>query len=108
MGGLGVDSNTAKNIITHGGIESLSLNQQIKMLEYELNNSYKSTLEGIRKCDTASESAATFYCHSIAGFSNSKEKATQTEIDAMNKKYSKVGAKSLINKGMNFAEKYMQ
>lgn len=108
MGGLGVDQKTAKNIITTGGIESLSLNQQIKMLEYELNNNYRNVLEGIRKCNNASEAAATFYCHAIAGYSKSTEKATLDEIKKMNERYSNVGSKSLINKGMGYAEGYAQ
>jgi len=78
------------------------------MLEYELTNSYKNTLEGIRKCNSASEAAATFYCHAIAGFSPSKDIASKEEIDKMNKRYSRVGANSLINKGMNYAEGYLQ
>lgn len=108
MGGLGLNQDEAINLIKTKGIESLSLEQQIKMLEYELTNNYKNTLEGIKKCTNASDAAATFYCHAIAGYSSSKEKATLDEIKQMNKKYSKVGAKELINKGMKNAEKYVR
>lgn len=108
MGGLGLNQDEARNLIKTKGIESLSLEQQIKMLEYELTNNYKNTLEGIKKCTKASDAAATFYCHAIAGYSDSKEKATLDEINKMNKRYSKVGAKALINKGMKNAEKYVK
>lgn len=105
MGGLGISRQDAFKIITNKGIESLPLEMQIKMLEYELKNS--PTLEGIRKCNTASEAAATYYCHNIAGSSKSTEKATQTEINNTNAKYAKVGAKSQVNIGMRYAENLM-
>ena len=107
MGGLGVSRDEAIRIIKGGGIESLSLDQQIKMLEYELNTSYKYTLQGLRKCSNASQAAATFYCHAVAGYSTSTEPASQAEIDKKNAAYSKVGANSQINKGMAFAEGYV-
>ena len=107
MGGLGVTREDAINIIKHGGIEALSLEQQIKMLEYELSSSYKYTLQGIKKCNSASQAAATFYCHAVAGYSTSTEPASQAEIDRKNAAYSKVGANSQINKGMAFAEGYV-
>lgn len=107
MGGLGVSKNEAINIIKTRGIESLSLEQQIKMMIYELNTSYKYTLSGLKKCSSAGQAAATFYCHAIAGYSTSTLPATQSEIDQMNAKYSHVGANSQINKGMRYAEGYM-
>ena len=107
MGGLHVTKERAIQIIKGGGIESLSLEQQISMLEYELRNSYKYTLRGILKCNGASQSAATYYCHAIAGYSTSSEPASHEEIRKMNAKYAKVGANSQINKGMRFAEGYM-
>lgn len=108
MGGLKVSREQAKKIIMGGGIESLSLDDQIKMLAYELETSYKHTLNGIKKCSSAARSAATFYCHSIAGYSSSDEPASNDEIAAMNKKYNTVGADNQINKGMKYAEGYMQ
>lgn len=108
MLGLGVSREQAINIIKTQGIESLPLEQQAKMLVGELRNTYKATLEGIRKCSTASQAAATYYCHSVAGFSSSREPASQAEINKMNAKYSKVGATSQINKGMSFAEGFMK
>ena len=108
MGGLGVSRNDAIRIIMNGGIESLSLDQQVKMLAYELNSTYKSTLQGIRKCKNASQAAATYYCHAIAGYSLSIEPATQAEIAIKNAAYSTVGANSQINKGMAFAEGFMK
>lgn len=107
MGGLNVSRDKAIEIIKGGGIESLSLEDQIKMLEYELNTSYKYTLQGLRKSTTASQAAATFYCHAVAGYSTSTEPATQAEINNKNAAYSKVGANSQINKGMAFAEGYV-
>lgn len=107
MKGLGVSREEAINIIKTRGIESLSLEDQAKMLVGELKSAYSATLEGIRKCSTASQSAATYYCHSVAGFSSSKEPASQAEINKMNARYSTVGANSQINKGMNYAEGFM-
>lgn len=106
MGGLGLSREEAISLIQTKGIESLPLESQIKMLEYELTNEYKNTLEGIKKCKTASEAAATFHCHAIAGYSTSTEKATIAEINKINKKYSTVGSSSLINKSMKNAENF--
>lgn len=107
MGGLGVDRNEAIKIIKGGGIESLTLEQQLKMLMYELKTSYRYTYEGLKKCKTASQAAATFYCHAIAGYSTSTQPASQNEIDKANARYSHVGANSQINKGMRYAEGYI-
>ena len=107
MGGLGVSKQEAIHIIKTKGIEGLSLEQQIKMLEYELNTSYKYTLDGLKKCTTAAQAAATFYCHAVAGYSTSTEPATNAEIAKKNAAYSKVGANSQINKGMSYAQGYM-
>lgn len=107
MGGLGVSRQEAINIIKTKGIEGISLDYQIKMLEYELKTSYKYALEGIKKCKTAPQAAATFYCHVVAGYSTSTEPATNAEVQKMNAKYSSVGAKSQINKGMAFAQGYV-
>lgn len=108
MGGLGISKQQAVSIITHGGIESLSLEQQVKMLEYEFRTTYKYTFEGLKKCTTAQQAAATFYCHAIAGYSTSTNPASQQEINKKNAAYHKVGAQSQINKGMAFAEGYMK
>lgn len=107
MGGLNVTRERAKEIIINGGIESLSLDDQIKMLAYELKTTYKATLEGIKKCKKPEESAATFYCHNVAGFSTSTNIATQAEIDNANKKYESIGAQSQITKGMKYALGYV-
>lgn len=107
MGGLGVSREEAIKIIKTKGIEGLSLEQQIKMLEYEFKTSYKYTLAGIKKCDSAELAAATFYCHAVAGYSTSTEPATSKEIAAQNAAYAKVGANSQINKGMAYAKGYM-
>lgn len=107
MGGLGVSKEQAKQIIMTKGIEGLSLDDQIKMLAFELRTTYRATLAGIKKCTSASQAAATFYCHSIAGFSTSTEPASQAEINAMNAKYGGVGAHNQINKGMKFANGYL-
>lgn len=88
-------------------IEELSIGDQIDMLIGELQGPYKNTLEGILQCKTPSEAAATMYCHNVGGFSRSRLPATQTEIDAMNRKYSKF-ANNQINKGMDYAEKLFQ
>lgn len=106
MGGLGISKDEAKKIIQSTGIEGLSIEDQIKMVIYELQSDYKATLEGIKKCKTPEEAAATYYCHSVAGYSTSTNPATQKEIDTMNKKYNYVGANNQINKGINFAIKF--
>lgn len=103
MGGLNVSREEAKKIIMNQGIEGLSLEQQINMLAFELQTTYKATLAGIKKCTTPAQAAATFYCHNVAGFSTSTEPATQAEIDKMNARYGHVGANNQINKGMNYA-----
>lgn len=109
MGGLGVSREEAVNIIKSGGIESLSLDKQINMLAYELEKGdYKNTLAGIKKCSTASQSAATFYCHAVAGYSTSREPASDGEVNKANARYAKVGATSQITKGMRFAEGYIK
>lgn len=108
MGGLGMSREQAVNIITHGGIESLSLEQQVKMLEYELNTTYKYTLAAIKKCTTAQQAAATYYVRAVAGYSTSTAPVTQAEINKKNAAYAKVGGNSQINKGMGFAEGYMK
>lgn len=107
MGGLGISKEAAKNIIMKKGIELLSLDDQIKMLIYELKTTYKATLAGIKKCKTPESAAATYYCHAIAGFSTSTNPATQEEINKNNAKYAKVGATSQINKGMGYAKGLM-
>lgn len=106
-GGLGISKQSAKNIIINGGIESLSLNDQIKMLIYELKTAYKATLQGIKKCNSPEDAAATYYCHAIAGFSSSVNPASKEEINKANAKYAKVGAVSQINKGMGYAKGLM-
>lgn len=88
-------------------IEELSIDDQIDMLIGELQGPYKNTLEGILQCKTPSEAAATMYCHNVGGLSSSRLPATQAEIDAMNKRYSKF-AKNQINKGMDYAEELFQ
>ena len=104
-GGLGITREQAANIITNGGIEKLSLQQQVSMLIWELDKgAYKPTLAGIRQCNTASTAAATYYCHCVAGGPKGSAPATQAEIDAANARYSHVGASSQINKGMQYAE----
>ena len=108
MGGLGVSKQEAINIIKTKGIEGLSLEQQIKMLEYEFRTSYKYTLSGLKKCTNAEQAAATFYCHAVAGYSTSTEPASSAEIAKKNAAYAKVGENSQINKGMTFAKGYMQ
>ena len=108
MGGLRVSREKAISIIKGGGIESLSLENQVDMLIYELQTTYKNVLAGIKKCKTAAQAAATFYCHGLAGFSKSSEPATQAEIDHHNERYSHIGANSQINKGMRYAEGYMK
>lgn len=107
MGGLKLSREQAINIIKSKGIEGLSLEDQVKMLEYELQTSYKNTLAGIKKCSSAAQSAATFYCHAVAGYSTSSDPATQSEINKKNMAYTKVGATSQINKGMSFAQGYI-
>lgn len=87
-------------------IESLSLDDQINMLIKELEGPYKSTLSGIRKSKTASEAAATMYCHNVGGFSSSDMPATQDEITELNKKYSKFGNRDYVGTGMNYAEQF--
>lgn len=100
--------NTALALIGKlGPIENLSLGEQCEMLAKELESSYKSVLAGIKKCNNAAAAAATFYCHSIAGFSISTEPATQAEIDKANARYAKVGGDSQINKGMKYANGLM-
>lgn len=86
-----------------GPIENTSLEDQCEMLARELEQQYKATLTGIKKCNSAPQAAATFYCHNIAGYSKSTEPATQAEIDRDNARYAKVGGNSQINKGMNYA-----
>lgn len=107
MGGLKVSREQAINIIKTKGIEGLSLENQVKMLEYELQTTYKNTLAGIKKCVSATQSAATFYCHAVAGYSTSTDPATQSEVNKKNMAYAKVGATSQINKGMSFAQGYI-
>lgn len=93
-------------------IEDLSLEDQLEMVARELEGPYKNTLSGIRKSKTASEAAATMYCHNVGGFSSSNTPATQNEIDNMNKKYSKFTGtdpdKMIVNRGMKFAEQLLQ
>lgn len=89
-------------------IESLSLDDQIEMLSRELEGPYKNTLLGIKASKSASEAAATMYCHNVGGFSSSTSPATQDEIDKMNKRYKFTGNSSLINRGMQFAEAFLQ
>ena len=108
MGGLGISRAEAIAIIKGAGIESLTLEQQTSMLIYELTTTYRYTLQGIKKCSTASQSAATYYCHAVAGYSSSTQPATQAEINRQNAKYSKVGASSQINKAMAYAEGLMK
>ena len=85
-------------------IEDLSLEDQLEMLIKEFEGPYKNTLEGIKNSTTASQAAATFYCHNVAGFSSSKAPATQDEIDKVNKRYAKFGNSAVVNTGMDFAE----
>lgn len=84
-------------------IEDLSMDDQIEMLARELEGPYKATLSGIRSSKTASEAAATMYCHNVGGFSSSINPATKQEIEQMNKRYSKF-AHNIINRGMSYAE----
>lgn len=96
---------TALKLIGREGsnIEDLSLDDQIEMLARELEGPYKNTLLGIRSSKNASEAAATMYCHNVGGFSSSTRPATKSEIDTMNKRYSKFG-NNIINRGMSYAE----
>ena len=88
-------------------IENIPLEGQTEMLIRELLGSYKNTVIGLRKCTSAAQAAATYYCHAVAGYSTSQEPATQAEIDRDNARYSTVGANSQINKGMGYAEGFM-
>lgn len=107
MGGLGVTREQAKQKIINEGVESLSIDNQIAMLINELKTTFKETLIGVRKCNTAEKSAATYYCHCLAGVSKSTEPATRAEIDKMNNLYGTVGADSTITKGMKYAKGYV-
>jgi len=46
------------------------------MLSRELEGPYKNTLLGIKASKSASEAAATMYCHNVGGFSSSTSPAT--------------------------------
>lgn len=89
-------------------IEDLSLEDQLEIIARELEGPYKNTLEGIRKCKTASEAAATMYCHNVGSFSNSNLPASQQEIDKVNKMYSKFTGNNpdnlIVNRGIKYAE----
>ena len=108
LGGLGMSREQAKNFIMTKGIESLGLEDQIKMLIHELTKYQGPTLQGISKCTSPELAAATYYCHAVAGsrYASSTEPATQAQIAEFNGKYAKVGANSQINKGMGWARKF--
>ena len=108
LAGLGMSREQAKNFIMTKGIESLGLEDQLKIIIYQLTHTQTRTLEGIRKCDSPELAAATYYCHAVAGakFASSTEPATQEEINFFNNKYSTVGVNSQINKGMGWARKF--
>ncbi len=91
-------------------IEDLSPEDQVEIIIKELEGPYKNTLEGIRKSKTAREAAATMYCHNVAGYSASKNPATQSEIDKINSRYSRfTGPNNLVvDRAMRYAEKYLQ
>lgn len=90
-------------------IEDLSPEDQVEMIIKELEGPYKNTLEGIRKSKNAREAAATMYCHNVAGYSSSKNPATQEEIDRINSRYSRfTGPTNLVvDRAMKYAEKYL-
>lgn len=91
-----------------GSIENLSLEDQIEIVARELEGPYRNTLQGIKASTTASQAAATMYCHNVGGFSSSTDPATQSEIDKMNQRYSKFTGKDpnklVVNRGMRYAE----
>ena len=70
----------------------------------ELEGPYKNTLDGIRASKTASEAAATMYCHNVGGFSSSPNPATEDEISNMNRRYKKFAPDGIVNRGMKYAE----
>lgn len=104
MGGLGMTRQQAQKLIMGAGIESLGIEDQSKMLAYYLSSVCKPAYEGIKKCSSPAQAAATFYCHAVAGYSSSTNPATQAEINKMNARYGHVGANNQINKGMSYAQ----
>lgn len=105
---MGRKANALQLLGKNSPIESLSLEDQVEIIARELEGPYKEALQGIRSSKTASQAAATMYCHNAAASSRSPYPATQVEIDTINKRYSKFGNPHLVNDGMNYAEQLLE
>ena len=85
----------------------MTFEQQLAMCAYEFRSTYSNVLIAIKKCSTAAQAAATYYCHCLAGSKNTTEIATLAEVEQQNKRYATVGAVSQISKGMKYAENFV-
>lgn len=96
MGGLGYTQTQAKQLIQGGGIESLTLEQQMKMVVYEISKGlYKNNFTMVMtKCETLKDAVASVYCRFLGGFSSKTTIPTDADIKRLDKGYNTANMKS--------------
>ena len=106
MIGLGMNQLQAQQLIKGAGIESLSLEQQLKMVVAEIKNGlYKNNFGVVMpKCNTLKEAVAAVYCRFLGGFSSKTTVPTDADIKRLDKAYDSANSKSIS--GFNTRLKY--
>ena len=97
MIGLGYTQQQAQKLIKGDGIESLSLEDQLKMVVGEIKNGmYKSNFGVVMpKCETLKEAVSAVYCRFLGGFSSKTSVPTEADIKRLDKAYDAANSKSI-------------
>jgi len=110
MLGLGYNKDKTIETIKHSGIESLSLEQQLKMIVAEISRGdYKDNFsEAIIKCKTLKDAVATVYCRYLNGYNSENSIPTDEEIKRLDNNYEIDNNKSEFYKSLKYAEQALQ
>lgn len=104
IGGLGMTRESAISLIKTKGIESLSLEDQLKMVAYEISKGmFKNNFNVVlRKCETLKDAVAATYCRYLGGFSSKTNVPTDADIKRLDKGYNRAN----MNSNSGFALRY--
>ena len=96
MIGLGMTKQKAIELIKGAGIESLTLENQLKMVVGEISKGmYKNNFAVVMsKCETLKDAVAAVYCRFLGGFSSKTTIPTDADIKRLDKGYNTANMKS--------------
>lgn len=104
IAGLGYTSSQAQSLIKSKGVESLSLEQQLRMAVGEISKGKYSSNYGIamRKTQNLKDSVAATYCRYLGGFSSSASVPTDNDIKRIDKSYDAANGRAISGFGTRY------